>query len=290
MFTKQNFLKSHAITSLISIQDLFPMKFNNLLILPLLLLVNYLSFAQQDSKNWNGKKCAVVLTYDDALNIHLDKVIPALNSFSFQGTFYLIASSSVVTDRKEEWRTASQKGHELGNHTLNHPCDGRLPGRGFVTKDNDLSIYTVDRAVKETRTANEILKDIDGKSERTFAYPCGDLKIGDTLYYDYLKSDFVAARGVEQDFLQAKAVDLANVNSFVENGTTAAQMIAQIEEAEKAQSFIVFLFHGVGGEHPLNIELEEHQKLLYYLKKREKDIWVTTMVDLGKYIQTKQSY
>lgn len=290
MFTKQNFLKSHAITSLISIQDLFPMKFNNLLILPLLLLANNLSFAQKESKNWNGKKCAVVLTYDDALNIHLDKVIPALNSFSFQGTFYLIASSSVVTDRKEEWRTASKKGHELGNHTLTHPCDGSLPGRGFVTKETDLSKYTVERAVKETRTANQILKDIDGKSDRTFAYPCGDLKIGDTLYYDYLKKDFVAARGVQPGFLPAKTVDLADVNSFVENGTTAAQMIAQIEEAEKAESFIVFLFHGVGGEHALNVDWEEHQKLLLYLKNREKDIWVTTMVDLGKYIQKQQSY
>nr|WP_315200150.1 polysaccharide deacetylase family protein [uncultured Flavobacterium sp.] len=265
------------------------MKFKNLLILPLLLLTNNLSYAQKESTNWNGKKCAVVLTYDDALNIHLDKVIPALNSYNFQGTFYLIASSSIVTDRKKEWRTASKKGHELGNHTLTHPCDGSLPGRGFVTKDNDLSTYTVARAVKETRIANQILKDIDGKTERTFAYPCGDLKIGDTLYYDYLKKDFVAARGVQPGFLPAKTVDLANVNSFVENGTTAAQMIAQIEEAEKAESFIVFLFHGVGGEHALNIDLEEHQKLLLYLKSREKDIWVTTMVDLGKYIQKQQS-
>jgi peptidoglycan/xylan/chitin deacetylase (PgdA/CDA1 family) len=261
------------------------MKFKNLLILPLLLLVNNLSFAQNESTNWNGKKCAVVLTYDDALNIHLDKVIPSLNSFNFKGTFYLIASSPVVTNRIEEWRTASEKGHELGNHTLYHPCDGSLPGREFITKETNLSNYTINRAVKEIRTANHLLKDIDGKSERTFAYPCGDLKIGDTLYYDYLKNDFVAARGVDQGFLQAKEVDLANVNSFVENGTTAAQMIAQIEEAEKAESFIIFLFHGVGGEHPLN--LEEHQKLLLYLKKREKDIWVTTMVDLGKYIQKK---
>jgi peptidoglycan/xylan/chitin deacetylase (PgdA/CDA1 family) len=259
------------------------MKIKSLLILSVLLLAHNLCHAQ----NWNGKKCAVVLTYDDALNIHLDKVIPALNSFNFKGTFYLIASSPVVTNRIVEWKTASEKGHELGNHTLYHPCDGSLPGREFITKETNLSNYTINRAVKEIRTANQLLKDIDGKSERTFAYPCGDLKIGDTLYYAYLKNDFVAARGVDQGFLQAKEVDLANVNSFVEDGTTAAQMIAQIEEAEKAESFIVFLFHGVGGEHPMNVDLEEHQKLLLYLKKREKDIWVTTMVDLGKYIQKK---
>jgi peptidoglycan/xylan/chitin deacetylase (PgdA/CDA1 family) len=266
------------------------MKIKNVFILSLFILANNLSHAQKEPTNWNGKKCAVVLTYDDALNIHLDKVIPALDSFQFQGTFYLIASSSVVTNRTEEWRAASKKGHELGNHTLYHPCDGSLPGRGFITKETDLSKYTIARAVKEIRTANQILKDIDSKSERTFAYPCGDLKIQDTLYYDYLKNDFVAARGVQAGFLSAKEVNLADVNSFVENGTTAAQMIAQIEEAEKASSFIVFLFHGVGGEHPMNVDLEEHQKLLLYLKKREKDIWVTPMVDLGKYIQKQQTY
>ena len=272
------------------INNFYLMKIKNIIILTLFFLVNTLCYAQKESTNWNGKKCAVVLTYDDALNIHLDKVIPALNAFNFQGTFYLITSLPAVTNRTAEWQAASKKGHELGNHTLYHPCDGSLPGRAFINKETDLSNYTVARAVKEIRTANQLLKDIDGKSERTFAYPCGDLKIKDTLYYNYLKNDFVAARGVEQGFLPAKEIDLANVNSFVENGTTAAQMIAQIEEAEKAESFIVFLFHGVGGEHPMNIDLEEHQKLLLYLKKREKDIWVTTMVDLGKYIQKKQSH
>jgi peptidoglycan-N-acetylglucosamine deacetylase len=264
------------------------MNFKNFILICLLILTTSLCYSQKKSRNWNGKKCAVVLTYDDALNIHLDKVIPILNSFHFKATFYLIASSPVVTGRIAEWRTASKQGHELGNHTLYHPCDGRLPGRNFVTKETDLSRYTVARAVTEIRTANQLLAAIDGKTDRTFAYPCGDLKISDTLYYDFLKRDFVAARGVNEGFLQAKTVDLANVNSFVENGTTAAQMIAQIEKAEKAGSFIVFLFHGVGGEHPLNVDLEEHRKLLLYLKKREKDIWITPMVELANYIKKKR--
>src|SRR6187431_112230 len=111
------------------------MKIKNLIIVPLLFLTNSLCHAQKETTNWNGKKCAVVLTYDDALNIHLDKVIPALNSFNFKGTFYLIASLPAVTNRTAEWRAAAKKGHELGNHTLYHPCDGSLAGRSFVTKE-----------------------------------------------------------------------------------------------------------------------------------------------------------
>lgn len=264
------------------------MTLKNLFVLPVILCTINLCHAQKESKNWNGKKCAVVLTYDDALNIHLDKVIPALDAFRFTGTFYLITSLPAVTNRVEEWRTASKKGHELGNHTLYHPCDGSMPGREWVPKDKNLSTYTVTKAVKEIKTANEQLKDIDGKKDRTFAYPCGDLKINDTVFYDFVKNDFVAARGVKPGYLQAKEVNLNDVDAFVEIGSTAAQMIAQVEEAEKNGSFIVFLFHGIGGEHALNVDFEEHQKLLEYLKKREKDIWVTTMVDLGKYIQKKQ--
>jgi peptidoglycan-N-acetylglucosamine deacetylase len=258
----------------------------------LLLLLFFLAIttgtAQKEIRKWNGKKCAVVLTYDDALNIHLDKVIPMLDSFNFKGTFYLIGASPVVANRIDEWRAASKEGHELGNHSLNHPCDGTLPGRGFVTSENDLSKYSVARTVNEVRTTNTLLKAIDGKEERTFAYPCGDLTVHDTLYYSYLKNDFVAARGVESNYLPAKEVDLSNVNAFVQIGTTAAQMIAQVEAAEKAQSFIVFLFHGVGGEHALNIDLEEHRKFLQYLSKRKKDIWVAPMVEVAKYIKAQQ--
>lgn len=252
-------------------------------------IITCLNCGYAQTKNWNNKKCAVVLTYDDALNIHLDKVIPMLDEFKFKGTFYLIASSTVVSQRINEWRAAAKKGHELGNHTLNHPCDGNLPGRDFVTSENDLSKYTVARAVKEIRIANTLLNAIDGKKERTFAYPCGDFTINDTLYYTDLKNDFVAARGVTSKFTPIKQVDLTNVDSFVQIGSTAAQMIAQVEEAEKKGSFIVFLFHGVGGEHPLNVDLEEHRKLLEYLKKKENDIWVAPMVEVAKFIKKNQA-
>ena len=50
--------------------------------------------------------------------------------------------------------------------------------------------------ISEIRTMNTLLRAIDGKTKRTFAYPCGDMKIHDTLYIDSLKKDFIAARGV----------------------------------------------------------------------------------------------
>lgn len=155
----------------------------------------YYAFAQ-GNKAWNGKQCAVVLTYDDAIDVDIDHVLPALDSLGLKGTFYIIGSSPVISKRMEEWRLASRHGHELGNHALFHPCNGSLPGRSFVNPDFDLSKYTVNRAVTEIRLNNTLLKAIDGKDRRTFAYPCGDLKIGDVYFYNELKADFAGARGV----------------------------------------------------------------------------------------------
>jgi hypothetical protein len=35
---------------------------------------------------WNHKQCAVVLTYDDAIDQDLDNVVPALDSLGLKGT------------------------------------------------------------------------------------------------------------------------------------------------------------------------------------------------------------
>ena len=51
-------------------------------------LFNFILNAQT-STTWNGKSCAVVLTYDDGLNVDLDNVIPALDSVGLKATFYI---------------------------------------------------------------------------------------------------------------------------------------------------------------------------------------------------------
>jgi peptidoglycan-N-acetylglucosamine deacetylase len=236
---------------------------------------------------WNGKRAAVVLTYDDAINEHLDKVIPALDSISFKGTFYIIGSSSVTNARMTEWRAAAQRGHELGNHGLVHPCDGSKPGRGFVTADNDLSKYTVSRAVKEIRLNNTLLKAIDGKTIRTYAYPCADRTIGGKYFYDELKDEFAGARGVTDTMHRMDSVQLDNIDCYNIADKPAEYMIDLVKKATKNNSLLVFLFHGVGGGHSLNEDLGEHSKLLRYLKAHESELWIAPMVDVAQYVKRK---
>jgi sialate O-acetylesterase len=260
---------------------------STLLLLPLLLAGTKSGI--QNSQVWNNKQCAVVLTYDDAIDVDLDNVVPALDSVKFRGTFYIIGSSSVLNKRMNEWRLAARHGHELGNHSMFHPCDGSLPGRSFVGPDNDLSKYSVARTVNEIRATNTLLKAIDGKDVRTFAYPCGDRKIGDVLFYDQLRNDFAGARGVSPGLQTIDQVDLDNIDCYAINGQSADYMINLVKKAMETHTLLVFLFHGVGGGHNINVGLKEHSQLLHFIKQNEKDIWVAPMVEVAEHIRKYQA-
>src|SRR3954468_6029779 len=93
----------------------------------LLIMMATVTFGQ-NSARWQNRKCAVVLTYDDALDVDLDNAIPVLDSLGLKATFYLSGYSGTLNTRLKDWREAAAKGHELGNHTLFHPCIGSLPG------------------------------------------------------------------------------------------------------------------------------------------------------------------
>lgn len=244
------------------------------------------SFAQ--NQPWNNKKCAVVLTYDDALNTHLDNVIPLLDSLGFKATFYLSASFPGCANRLNDWKKAAAEGHELGNHTLYHPCVGNIPGREWVKPDYDLSGYTLKRIVDESRMTNIFLQALDGKTERTFAYPCSDMKIGDTAYMDSMRNDFIAARAVREQMHTIDKINLYDIDCYAMNNATAAQMIALVKQAMQTNTLLVFLFHGVGGEHAINVSLEAHRQLLQYLKQNEKDSWIAPMIDVAKYVKAYQ--
>ncbi len=238
---------------------------------------------------WQNRKCAVSLTYDDALNVHLDTVVPHLDSLGFRGTFYLSGFFPSFRNRATEWRRVAERGHELGNHTLFHPCDGTSPGREWVKPDYALEHYTVTRLLDEIAMANVLLKTLDGRETRTFAYPCGDTKVGDSSYVEYLHADFAAARGVHEGMQTMDEIDLYNVRAYMVSGQSGEELIGLVKEAMKKNALLVFLFHGVGGEHTLNVSASDHRLLLRFLRQNEKDIWVAPLISIAEYIKTQRS-
>jgi sialate O-acetylesterase len=243
----------------------------------------------QATQPWKGKKAAVVITYDDAIDEHLDNALPVLDSLGLKASFYVTGFAPSVQQRLNDWKKLATNGHELGNHTLFHPCMGNTPGREWVTDENDLSKYTVKRMENEIRMTNLFLQALDGKTERTFAYTCGDMRIADSSFIDGMRHDFVAARAVRNEMHNIQEIDLYNVDCFMINNHTAAQMEAWVKKAIESGSLLVILFHGVGGGNALNVSLQEHSRFLHYLKQEESNIWVAPMLEVAQHIRDIQA-
>ncbi len=256
----------------------------------LLGIIFFITGKNMNSQTLPGKtqKCIVSLTYDDGIDIDLDNVVPALDSVGFKGTFYVPANSESLNKRMYEWKAVAKNGHELGNHTSFHPCNGKSKKRDWVSPDYDMDIYTMRRMVDEIKLANVMLKAIDGKTVRTFAYTCGDQEINGENVWDKIKDEFVAARGVNGEMPTIDQVKLNNIGSYMMANNSGEDMISLVKQAMKTNSLIVFLFHGVGGGHNINVSLEAHSKLLHFLKQNEKDIWVAPFIDVAEYVKTNR--
>ncbi len=252
----------------------------------LFVILMFLTNSLQAQFKWpDGKEAAVVFTYDDGLDCHLDVAVPQLDMFGFKGTFYCTGNSPSLYKRSDEWRAIAAAGHELGNHTLFHPCDGEQ--FDWVKPEYDLNSYSLDRILTELRTAGTLLKAIDGKTERTFAYTCSNYLAGDEDFSDDLEDLFVAARcGFEMPSTM-EGYNVYKTPAWGVSDPSAEELISYVEKARKNGTIAIFMFHSVGGGY-LNVGAEQHRVLLEYVKKNEKDLYTGTFLEVMKYIKANR--
>ena len=245
-----------------------------------------ISFNLNAQFKWpNDKKAAVVFTYDDGLDCHLDVAVPHLDEFGIKGTFYCTGNSPSLYNRLEEWRNIAENGHELGNHTLFHPCDGKR--FDWVKPEYDLNSYTTEQLIAELNTANTLLKAIDGKTNRTFGYTCSDYVAGGKDFTGELEKLFDGARcdGPVPETMQN--YNIYKTPSWMAVDPTAEQLIEYVEKAREKGTIAVIMFHSVGGGY-LNVGAAEHYTLLKYLKENEADYYCATFFEVMKYIKNNR--
>ena len=119
------------------------------------------------------------------------------------------------------------------------------------------------------------LGELDQELTRTFAYTCGDVRVGGEVFVEDLKELFPGARSVERDVAFAPYY----VPSFVVDETPAAEMIEYVDELIERGAIGTITFHGVGGEH-LWVTPEDHAALLAYLQSFGDEIWVAPLRDI----------
>lgn len=253
------------------------------------LLLAACSQAQAPDISWpDGKQAAIALTYDDSLVSQIETAIPALDAHGLKGTFYLTIDYPGFTERTKAWRAAAENGHELGNHTLYHPCIGppAFADRTWVTPDRDLANYSVERMVKELTVTNTVLNLVDGQSVRTFAYTCGDMSAGGESFVEALQPLVISARSVDN---KPGKLDLATLNpyalqSFVVDGHSGEDLITMAEQIRASGGFGTFTFHGVGAEY-IAVSSEAHGELLAYLAANQDAYWVDTVRNISLHLQ-----
>jgi peptidoglycan/xylan/chitin deacetylase (PgdA/CDA1 family) len=236
--------------------------------------------AAQPGFAWpDGRRAAIALTYDDSAPSQLVYAVPQLNAAGLKGTFYL-TGKFMTPDSVPHWRAVAEAGHELGNHTINHPC---LAGTYDMPVPYNSESYTVETLLTETRTMNTLLTAIDGASAHSFATPCGHTTAGGADYIAPLE-----ASGLVTYIRDERATPVAP-NGPPMSGTGFAEvdgavLIAWVEQIASTGGGGIVVFHGVGGDY-LSVSAEAHQELVNYLAAHRSEIWVATFTEMMDYVK-----
>lgn len=237
----------------------------------------------------DGAACAVSLSYDDSVPVHHQRVAPLLEQHGLRGTFYLLVRA---IDNPDAWKQVAARGHELGNHSLFHPCRRDAGNARWLAEYYDLADYTPGRFRDELAVANLVLDLLDGGRPRTYGNNCTHLTIGrgdqEQPMDPILAPMFVAARGTitSQPVDPAKPV-FTRLGHFNGDNKTFAQLRAEIEAVRARGGWIIYMFHGVGaGTHPLFVEDAEHRQLIEWLDQERASIWTAPVVDVARHLQS----
>jgi peptidoglycan/xylan/chitin deacetylase (PgdA/CDA1 family) len=238
-----------------------------------------------------GAKAAVVLTYDDGMDTHLDHAVPDLDAGGLKGTFFVPGHSESLAKRLPEWRALAARGHELANHAIFHPClrkPASGPEREWVKPEYALESYTVERIRDEIAAMNTTLLAIDGETARTLAYNCCDTTAGGRSYVDAIRPLFLAARaGEDRIDADVSALDPMLVPSWAATNVTGAQLIAFAQKAVDAGGLAVFQFHGIGGQW-ISVSREAHRELLAWLAANRRTVWTDTFKRVMTHVTSEQ--
>jgi peptidoglycan/xylan/chitin deacetylase (PgdA/CDA1 family) len=235
-----------------------------------------------------ARPAPVSLSYDDSVPVHHLHVAPLLEQNGLRGTFYLSVHN---LESPEAWKAVARQGHELGNHSLFHPCRRNAGNAAWLAEHRDLSAYTPGRFRDELKLANLVIDLLDGGRPRTYGNNCTNLTIGqgdrEEPMDPILAELFVAARGT----ITNQSVDPAHptftrLGHFSGDGRTFAQLRTEIEAARARGEWIIYMFHGVGaGTHPLFVADDVHRQLLEWLKQERATIWTAPVVDVARHLQ-----
>ena len=234
---------------------------------------------------------AVSLTFDDARLTQVDRGMAEFDARGIRCTFYV--SLHNVEQRVKEWKAAVARGHEIGNHTVSHPCSANYDfSRASRACTED---YTLDEMARELADADGRIEDLLGIRPRTFAYPCGETHVGRgneaASYVPLVAERYLAGRGYQHDHPNdPRYCDLAHLLSYRFDIQPAEQHIASLEYAREHGAWVILSGHETGGpdDEMLNVTIPRLRSILDYLGDRGGDLWVAPVAEVAEWIAAQR--
>jgi len=195
-----------------------------------------------------------------------------------------------VQERLQGWKQAVLDGHEIGNHTISHPCTGNYE----FSVDNALEKYDLKRIEEQIDGANDQIQALLGVRPKTFAYPCGQKFVGRGIdvesYVPLVAERFVVGRSYLSESPNDPAVvDLAQAMGTVFDDMDFAQMKEVVDAAVRQGRWVIFVGHEIGPRGDQSTDAEALEVLCKYLKDPANRIWLGTVEEIGSYVHQQQT-
>ncbi len=242
----------------------------------------------KSSFEWpDSKKMALSLTFDDARLSQIDKGIPLLDRYNVKATFYV--SQSNMLQRLDGWKQAVRNGHDIGNHSLIHPCTINYGWAQEAALEN----YTIQRMRKELDSATMIIRNILGTDPVSFAFPCGQTYVGKGVnlksYVPLVASSFESGRmWLSEGPNDPVYCDLTQLTGMELDGKSFDQIKALIESAAKKGSWLILAGHEMNEEGFQTSLLPTIEAICKYASDPANGIWIDNVHNIASYVRSKR--
>jgi len=270
---------------------------NNLIITIVLIMVSGISPAQSyDNKTvqtradfqWpEGKQMGLSLTFDDARLSQIEKGIPLLDKYGVKATFYL--SPDNMKQRMAAWEKAVADGHDIGNHSLHHPCSGNFAW----SRDHALEDYTLEDMELELDSASNLIKTMLGIRPVSFAYPCGQTFIGRgkmaRSYVPVIADKFETGRGwLSEGPNDPVFCDLFQLYGMELDGKSFEQILSLIKVAKSKSMWLILAGHEMNEGGSQTSLLTTIEAICKYASDPDNGIWIDNVHNIASYIKEKR--
>ena len=213
----------------------------------------------------DGKVCAISFTYDDGMLCQYTDIAPELEKRGFHGTFWIIGANMDKDDAGYPWMSweqvadLSKRGHEISNHTWNHPS---LPS------------LSADEVAKELLLCDDKIEEVTGKRPISMAYP-----------YNAMSPEVVAKCEENRVGTRTFQTGHGQKNSF----TTPDSMRVWLNGLLETGEWGVTMTHGTTYGWDMWDRPEELYQFYDEVKAQEDKVWVATFAEVAAYIKEREA-